>query len=177
MSVFDDFKRAWRQAVENFWEELDQDDPDGQGRAVYREVASARRHLDDLDTAIAETRQRVTHEKEQVEACHRRERLARDIGDLETARLAGEYGGRHLERAGVLQRKLDALEAERGLWRRDLQEMERALQDRRIGEARAELDDLSRHPSEGEFRGLEDSERTRSAEERLAELKRRMGRQ
>lgn len=173
--MFREFKNAWRQAVDNFWRELEAEDGAGAG-AVYREVARVRNQLDELDDAITETRQRLARETEQVRVCIRRERMATEIGDAETARVAVEYRGRHEERASVLERKLDALEAERRLCRRDLDEMEKALQAGREEEARAELDDLNRHPSEGEFRGLEDSDRTRSAEERLEELKRRMGR-
>ena len=177
MTVFDDFKRAWRQAVDNFWEELEADDPEGRSRGVYREVAGVRNQLDELDAAIGDTGQRLKHEKEQIEACVRRESMARKIGDDETAGVAAEYRTRHQERADVLERKLEALEAERGLCLRDLEEMERALQERRVPGAREALEELDfdRHPSEAEFRNLEDSDRSRSADERLEELKRRMG--
>ena len=120
-------------------------------------------------------------EYEATQVLDERERMAREIGDLETARGAGAYGARHRERAGVLERKLEALEAERTLCRRDLDEMERALQDGRVAPppgARGipDPEDLDRHPAEGEFRNLEDAGRDRAAAERLEELKRRMGR-
>jgi ABC-type phosphate transport system auxiliary subunit len=174
MAVFDDFKQAWREAVDNFWHELEGDDTEASSRSALRQVAAARNQLETLDGAIGDTRQRVAHEQEQVEACRRREGLARGIGDEETARIAGEYGARHQERADVLTRKLEALEAERRLCRRDLQDMEKAIQEGRIAGAQAELEDLNRHPSEDEFRNLEDAARGRSADERLEELKRRM---
>lgn len=176
MTVFDEFRRAWRQAVDNFWQELEGDDPDGRLRGVYREVAGARNQLEELDDAIGATRQRLKHETEQVEACARRERLARKIGDEETATVAARYRDRHEERADVLRRKLEALEAERRLCARDLGEMERALQER-TAPPQGQIDDLdlNRHPREHEFRNLEDTARNRSAEERLEELKRRMG--
>jgi hypothetical protein len=172
MSVFDEFRSAWRQAVSNFWEELEAEDEGGQG--VYREVATARNQLEELDDAIAETRQRMTEETAEAEACVRRERMASEIDDEETARVAREYGRRHVERAEVLKRKLEALEAERTLCRRDLKEMERALQEGRVA-PQPELEDLNRHPSEADFQGLEENARDRSASERLADLKRRMG--
>lgn len=172
--MFDEFKRAWRQAVDNFWRELELDDPDG--RDVYREVARARNQLEALEADMDATRQRLAEENHQIEACVRRERMARGIGDAETARVAAEYGDRHRERAAVLSRKLEALRAERRLCVRDLNEMERALQEGRVAAARQEIEDLDRHPQETEFRHLEDAERTRSAEERLEEIKRRMGR-
>lgn len=177
--MFREFRNAWRQAVDNFWQEMEADGASGadQARGVYREVARARTQLDRLTAEIGDSRQRLEAEREQIRICLRRERLAAGIGDHETARIAAEYRARHEERADVLGRKLDVLEAERGLCRRDLEAMERALQERGVTEPiRPELDDLNRHPHEGEFRTLEDADRTRSAEERLEELKRRMGR-
>lgn len=172
--MFREFKRAWRQAVDNFWQELEADS--GEGEGAYREVGRVRNQLDGLEDAVAETRQRLAHEQEQVRVCVRRKRMADEIGDAETARIAEQYRGRHQERASVLERKLEALEAEQRLCLRDLDEMEKALQAGRVRSARADLEDLNRHPREDEFRNLEESDRTRSAEERLEELKRRMDR-
>ena len=174
MSLFEEFRDAWRQGVENFWRELNADPDDPAGRAVYRQVGRARTQLEELDGAMADARQRIGEEEEQVEACTRRERLARTIGDEETARIAADYRSRHQERAAVLRQKLAALEAERRLCLKDLKEMENALRDGRVAAPEGVVDDFDRHPRESEFRTLEDSDRDRSAEERLEELKRRM---
>lgn len=175
--MFNELKRAWRQAVENFWAELEAAGTGGRSDAAYREIARVRNELDSLDGAIGDCRQAAGHEREQVAVCLRRERLAKDIGDGETARVAARYGARHRERAEVLERKLAALEAERRLCRRDLDEMEKAVREGRVeAPSRPELEDLNAHPNEPEFRNLEESDRARSAEERLEELKRRMGR-
>lgn len=174
MAVFDEFRRAWRQAVDNFWRELEGEPGETAEGAAYREVGRVRTQLDELDSAIDGTRQRLAEEVEQVEACTRRERLARSIGDLGTARIAAEYRERHQERSAVLRQKLEVLEAERRLCLRDLREMEKALQEGRGNGGRSELEDFDRHPREDEFRTLEDVQRARSAEERLEQLKRRM---
>lgn len=173
--MFESFRRAWRDAVDNFWQELQADDagPEARARAVYREVATARNQLGQLDREIGDTRQRRDEEREQVEVCVRRERMARDIGDDETARIAVEYRQRHEERADVLGRKLEALEAERALCRRDLAEMERALATAGPAPEPDVLEDLNRHPRETEFQDLEAAARARAAAERLEELKRR----
>ncbi len=178
MSRLSELRRAWREAVDNFWREMAAGPAGDAGHGVYRQVAGARSQIEHLDRDIGDARLRLQEERKQAEACDRRERLARDIDDGETARIAAEYGERHRERAGVLERKIEALAAERDLCRRDLDEMERALQEGRIPEEiRPELDDLNAHPREPEFRNLEDAERGRSADTRLEDLKRRMGRQ
>lgn len=178
--MFDEFRRAWQEAVSNFWREVRAEEAGGDA-AVYREVGRARTQLERLEAEIAETRRRMSGEREQAAVCDRRERMARDIGDHETARVAAEYGARHRERAAVLERKAEALEAERALCRRDLAEMERVLQSARAsspGRIAEELDrELDRDPQEAEFRTLEEAGRERAAAERLEELKRRMGRQ
>lgn len=173
--MFDNFKRAWRQAVDNFWTELEAGDTGGDARtrAIYREIARARNQVERLAREIESCRQSHAHEREQVDICIRRERMARDIGDTETARIASEYRARHAERADVLARKMDALRAEQALCRRDLADMERALVAAgMVPDDPAELD-LDRHPREDDFRTLEDSARERAAAERLEELKRR----
>lgn len=173
--MFDQFRRAWRDAVENFWREVRAEE-EGAAGALYGEVRRARGQLDRLDAEIGETRRRLKEEREQVSVCRRRAHLAADIGDMETARVASEYAERHRERAEVLERKADALEAERGLCRRDLDEMERALREMPSAGARQTLDDLDRDPAEDAFRTLEQTSRDRAAAERLEDLKRRMGR-
>lgn len=173
--MFDEFRRAWREAVDNFWREVRAEE-EGSGAAVYREVGRARTQLERLDAEVGESRRRLAEEREQAAVCERRERLAREIGDQETARVAAEFGARHRERADVLARKVEALEAERSLCRRDLDEMEEALRDGRVASPDPALEDLNRHPAEGQFRDLEESDRERAAAERLEELKRRMGR-
>ena len=173
--MFEDFRRAWREAVANFWLEVRADE-DGNARAVYREVARARTQLEELDAGIADAARRMREEREQAAVCRRRERMAADIGDSETARVAAMYATRHLERAAVLERKVEALEAERRLCRRDLAEMERVLQDGRVGSGSSSVEDLDLDPAEADFRNLEDASRDRAAAERLEDLKRRMGR-
>lgn len=176
--MFRELREAWRQAVDNFWRELASDEAgDGSADGAYRQIGKARNYIDRLDREIGECGRLLAEELEQVEVCLRRERMALEIDDRETARIAAEYAARHRERADVLSRKLGALEAERDLCRRDLDEMEAALRTGRVAEPRSpELDDLNRHPLEHEFRDLEDGDRTRSAEDRLEELKRRMRR-
>jgi hypothetical protein len=172
--MFEQFKQAWRQAVDNFWTELDgAEGGDARVRALYREVGNARNQLARLDREIADCRRSQAHEQEQADVCARRERMARGIGDAETERIAAEYRARHEERAQVLTRKLEALQAERALCQRDLGEMERGLDAAGAVRPPDELEDLNRHPHEADFQDLEAAERERAAARRLDELKRR----
>lgn len=158
----------------NFWRELE----GGEGSALaatpaaYRELAAARHHIKGLDGEIARSRHALTEEREQAEVCERRKKLAADIGDRETARVAADFARRHRERAAVLARKVEVLTAERAIYHRDLHQMERAVQ-RQARAMDAELNDLNRHPQERDFETLEEADRARAAAERLAELKRR----
>jgi hypothetical protein len=178
--MFEDWKRAWREAVANFHQELRAED-DGPGgvhtRALRRELATARGAFAQLGREIRDTLRQRDDERAAASDCSRREQLARSIGDEETVRLAIEFGARHTERADVLARKVDVLEAERELLARDLEKM-----DAMIGPEltpppeRAALHDDERDRAAAEFRDLNQRERERAAAERLEELKRRMQR-
>jgi hypothetical protein len=175
--MLEDWKRAWREAVVNFHHEMrGEDDAAGtHTRALRRELATARGALAQLDREILETRRQQEEERTAAADCARREQLARSIGDEETVQLAVDFGGRHKERADVLARKVEVLEAERALLARDLEKMT-ALVGAEIGSQpdRAALHDEQRERTTAEFRDLSQRERERSAAERLEELKRRM---
>lgn len=178
--MFDDLRDAWRQAVQNFWDEL-QAGGDGhpQIRVMQRELASARGELKRLEDERLRYRTRRSHEREQEEICVRREKMARDIGDAETADIAVRYAVRHRERTAILERRIELIEQEEGLLGRDVEEMEAAL--REVQQNAGQLDDLGStrvasgpDPDAADFRHLEQERRERAAQERLEELKRRM---
>ncbi|MBR9990301.1 MAG: hypothetical protein KFH98_11120 [Gemmatimonadetes bacterium] len=187
MPMFEDWKQAWRQAVENFHREA------GTGaagaapriRAMEREVTSASGALGNLDDEIRRTRRDLAKEREAEQVCRRREVLAGDVGDDETVRIAAEFAQRHAERAAVLERKIHVLEDERTLLSRDVAAMRDKLAEispagsargvsdgaaSGTGTARSSDDDRS----SGEFYRMEREVRERAAEQRLEELKRRM---
>lgn len=190
--MFDDWKQAWRQAVENFQREA------GGGstgappriRAMERELTSVSGALWRLDDEIRRTKRDLTREREAEEVCRRREALARDVNDDETVRIAAEFAQRHAERAGVLDRKIAVLEDERALLARDVDDMRKTLArlspsaaERGVadqgGAARGVADGAAtgstREDAGGrEFSRMEREARERAADERLEELKRRM---
>lgn len=197
--MFEDWKQAWREAVENFQREVrgGDDNAPPRTRAMEREIVSASGALAKLDQEIRRTRRELEAEEEARQVCLRREQLARNAGDDETVRIAVDFAARHAERAGVLSRKLAVLEDERSLLDRDLGEMRRLAQEAAPA-ASASSDTASAGAGAGagsvsggaaadhlfdeeaaararDFSRLEREARERAAAERLEELKRRMG--
>jgi len=153
-------------------------------------LVTARMGLDDLRGGVALTRQRLEGERRELETMRRRKGYAAGINDAETVTLAEKYEAHHAQRVEVLQRKLDAQEAELAMAEREVAEMTAELKQAMLGvpgapsiddaaaaDANAVLDDSSGMASELDAMGRARarSEREAAAEERLAELKRRMG--
>lgn len=125
--MFENLRAAFREAVENFKEELNRDQvPEAVDRLLYgmkQEVTEAKTRLHDLEQAIERTRAEVAREVGEIQTCERRERMAREIGDEETARVAGEFLEKHRERKQVLEEKEAALKKELALRTREIEEM------------------------------------------------------
>ena len=150
-------------------------------------LVRARMGLDDLRRGVEETRKRLAQEMRDHETAERRRTLAAEIGDKETETIAVRFTAHHAERVAVFQRKLDSQEAELALVDGEVTEMTAQLKAAMAGAGsglrdaapsaetlggddealRAELDRLRR----AEARAAHDA----AADERLAELKRRMG--
>jgi hypothetical protein len=173
--------------VDNFRRELDPDGyapatgrqgaaPDRRAAAMRRDVASAESSIRRVETELDDARRNLSEEREAEERCRRREILARQIEDDETARIAAEYAARHAERAAVLRQKIEALAAERDLLRRDLDVMRAALAELAPASVHtgAHLGHEAEPHDDAEFRRLEEEARERAAEARLEELKRKM---
>lgn len=157
-------------------------------------LVTARMGLDDLRGGVAITRQRLVKEQRELETVRRRKGLAAGIEDAETVALAERYEAVHAERIGVLERKLEAQEAELAIAERDVAGMTTELRNAMAGippgagrpsldaEAAAEVDELTAdrgaHVSseiDALGRASRRTAREADAEARLAELKRRMG--
>lgn len=179
--MFEDWKSAWRQAVENFRRELGEDDLDARKLdartiAMRRELTTVREAFARIEAEIVRARRDAAAERESETVCRRREALARNIGDEETVRIAIEFAERHAERAAVLEQKVEVLVAERDLVRRDLDEMEKLVAERaeKVAAGRSPSDVLGEQRADRDFGRLERDARERAAAERLEELKRRM---
>jgi phage shock protein A len=90
---------------------------------MRQELIEAKSALPRLEQGIDRLRRSQAEERRRAEDCVRRAGQAKEIGDVETLRLAVEYGERHRERAGVYGEKIEAAEAELALQRRTVSEM------------------------------------------------------
>lgn len=164
--MFEDLKRAFREAVDNFKEELHRDEiPETVHRLLremQEEATDARAHVRSLQGEVRKTLDRARDEEREAETCRRRERLAREIGDEETARVAAEFAERHEKRQRVLEKKALALKEELDLRQAELQEM---LE--RIREARKERESLGATAGRAQAR-----DSIREADDLFAELDR-----
>ena len=153
-------------------------------------LVAARMGLDDLRGGVALTRKRLESERRELETMRRRKGYAAGINDAETLALAEKYEAHHAERVSVLERKLEAQEAELAIVERDVGEMTMELKQAMLGvPGEASVDDAAAAEVEAALnaspniaseidamgRARARAEREADAEQRLAELKRRMG--
>lgn len=165
-------------------------------------LVKARLGVDDLRRGVAETRARLAVEQRELETVRRRRALAEGIGDRETVGVAERFERHHAERVDALERKLLAQEGEVMVVEREVAEMTAELRRAMSGvgptvaaprpgasvgadvgsggeQGDAALDDdasaATREAIDALARERRRAERDASAEERLAALKRKMG--
>ena len=153
-------------------------------------LVSAKLGISDLREGVEITRQRLEDERKSLDTVKRRKELAASIPDAETVAIAEKYEMQHTERIAVLERKLEAHEAELGLAERDYDEMLKALKQANAGVG-AGMSPGSRGPSDADL-GLPDdaalkeelnalgrrsnrADHEAAADAKLEELKRKMG--
>lgn len=153
-------------------------------------LVSAKLGVSDLREGVEITRQRLETEREALATTQRRKALAASIPDAETVAIAEKFEAQHAERIAVLERKLEAQEAEFGLAEREYDEMLKALKAASAG-AGSGITAESRGPTDADLGLPDDSalkeelnalgrKSNRSAHEaaadaKLEELKKRMG--
>lgn len=139
MTLFDDLRQAFREAVDNFKEELNRDEVSGTVdrllQGMVTEVTDAKARLKSVEADLETTRLRVAAEEDQVATMERRQRMALEIGDDETAGLAAEFLARHSHRLEIFRKKGAALEQEAALLRSEVSEMMEKLQEARASRA------------------------------------------
>ena len=131
--MFDDLRAAFREALDNFNKELKRDQvPEtvdrllgGMKSQLADELAEVRGLEAELEKATAAS----AREKDAGATCRRREQMARDIGDEETAALAVQHALKHEGHHAVLERKAQAIREELDFRRKTVAEMTAQLND------------------------------------------------
>lgn len=125
--MFDDLRRAFREAVDNFNRELNRDQVGGTVdrllEGMVDEVTQAKAELSRLKQDLERTEEQIEAEAAEIATIERRERMAREIDDEETVRLATEFGEKHHRRHQVLTAKAAALREEVALRSSEIDEM------------------------------------------------------
>lgn len=175
--MFERLRAAVNAALEAAMPPPDWRDLQGQMR---RAAVDGRAALLQLREALARTERELAVERQKLADAQRRGTLADGIGDRETAEIAQRFAAKHGERVAVLEQKLAAQQAELALAERDVGEMVAQLKEleRRGGiapdDGRPAAEELPTDDSE--LRAVTDrAAREADAAERLAELKKRMG--
>ena len=129
--MFDNLRQAFLEAVDNFKDELGRDDvPEAVSRLLRemkREAADTKAEIRRLKEAIRGAIDRAAKEKDDAKTCRRREQMALDISDEETARVASEYAEKHEHRRSVLEHKSLALKEELDMREEEFGEMIEAI--------------------------------------------------
>lgn len=141
----------------------------------------ARVARDDVRAVYAASMQKLEGARTELATIVRRGDLARQIDDLETVAVAQRFADTQRATVGLLERKVAVQYEELSLAERTVTEMEAEL---KAVTGRGPAPDLTPDPSvagaasvdSSDFRALDDAARAQTADERLAELKRRMGR-
>ncbi len=131
--MFEDLRAAFREALDNFNKELKRDQvPEtvdrllvGMKNELIDEKAQVRGLEEELERATAASQR----EKEAGLTCRRREKMARDIGDEETANLAAQHAAKHEGHQAVLEKKAQAIREELAFRRQSVEEMTAQLND------------------------------------------------
>ena len=158
-------------------------------RLMKQALVQGRLAVEDMQAGVKQTRMRLEVERNNLATVTRRRELAAGISDQETVDIAAKYEAQHAERVGVLETKLRAQEAEVALAEREMAEMSAQLRSAAAGVGdgpapRGPTDEELGLPDDGALSGeLNELRRAaqratheRTAEDRLAELKKKMGR-
>ncbi len=140
--MFENLRDAFRDAIANFKDEMARDQiPETVDRllaGMRQEVTDAKTAVHELEEDIERTNSEARRAKAEVDTCRRREGMAKDIGDEETARVAAEYAEKYEKRRVLMEQKAVALSQELEFRKGEIEEMLS-----KIKEAQAQRDSLT----------------------------------
>ena len=144
-------------------------------------LVGARVGLSEMRQGVEESRLTLAGKRRELETVQRRKAQAEAIGDHETVRVAERYEAELASRVDILARKLGVQEDELALGEHEVSEMTAELR-KAIGGAPGAPPQAMNDPESAALDELSSLERSRAraerdanADERLADLKRRMG--
>lgn len=148
--MFENLRNAFREAIDNFQQEIDRDRlPESVSELLHwmeDEIVDVRVRVRSLTDERATVLTELESETAAAETCRRRGTMAAKIDDDETMLLAAKHAEKHELRAEVLRKKADALNAEIDLGTKEAKDMIEALKEAkgnrsglaaRLGRARA----------------------------------------
>jgi hypothetical protein len=126
-AMFDNLRQAFKEAVDNFKEELNRDEVpevvDGLLGQMREEVTDSQAQVHTLEAQIKKALQLAELEEKEIATCRRREEMAQKIGDNETAQVAADFAEKHEKRKAIQAHKALALREELEMKRGEVQEM------------------------------------------------------
>jgi phage shock protein A len=125
--MFENLRDAFREAIENFNKELNRDQvPESVDRLLVGmrgEVVEAKTRIGELEEQLQRSLREADADKQAAETARRREGMARQIGDSETAAVAAQFATKHEERRRLLAQKASAIKQELDFLEREHEEM------------------------------------------------------
>lgn len=125
--MFENLRQAFREAVDNFKEELNRDEVpeivDGLLRQMEEELTDAQAQTHTLEEQVRKALQLAEMEGKEAATCRRRETMARKIGDEETAQVAAEFAVKHEKSKRIQEQKALALRDELEMKRGEIETM------------------------------------------------------
>ncbi|NCG32781.1 MAG: hypothetical protein GWP44_07845 [Proteobacteria bacterium] len=114
--MFEDLRRAFREGIDNFNKELNREyvpeTVDKLIKGMIDEITDAKSGLGELENQIKKALIESEKEKGEAQTARRREQMANEIGDAETAMIAASFAEKHEQHQTVLEQKALALKAE-----------------------------------------------------------------
>jgi phage shock protein A len=125
--MFEDLRAAFREALDNFNKELRRDNvsetADRLLIGMKNEIADEKVQILDLESQLEKALAGSRREKELGATCRRRETMARDIGDEDTANVAAQHAVKHEGHHALLDKKAAAIHEELEFRRKNVGEM------------------------------------------------------
>jgi hypothetical protein len=109
------------------------EDPRARTAALHAALLDTKVALGGMRDALAGAERSLAVERRQLEDAERRGRLAAEVADAETVRVAEQFTARHRERIGVLEAKVAAQRAELTLAERDFEQLNAEWRARKTG--------------------------------------------